>query len=305
MDRNLSRRDFLKRSAALGAGAAFVSGTLPLRALAGEASGAPAVDLAIATGSSPAANTLAAVGALGGFEAFVRSGQKVVVKPNPIGGYPPEMAINTHPEMVETVVRECYRCGAREVVVLSHDGLRSFQENGTAAAAERAGGKVKALANQRGEFQEIPVPMGRVLQRVEIARDIIDSDVFINMPIAKHHGQTRVTFAMKNLMGVNWDRLFFHANNIERCIAELASAIPHSLVILDANHALLTNGPVGPGQVTKPRQVVAGRDPVAVDAYATRYLDMRPEQIRHIREAYELGVGEMNVDKLAIREIGA
>ncbi|MBM3320087.1 MAG: DUF362 domain-containing protein [Candidatus Eisenbacteria bacterium] len=306
MDMNISRREFLKRSAVLGAGVAAGSAALSGRALpAGLARYRPPIDLAVAGGTSPARNCLAAVDALGGFGKFVQPGDKVVVKPNPIGSSPPEMAVNTHPEMVEAVVRECFAAGAGEVIVLSHDGMSSFTGNGTADAVERAGGTVKALQNRHEEFAEIPVPRGRVLRTVEIARDIIDADVFINMPIAKHHGQTRVTFAMKNLMGVNWDRIFFHRNDIERCIAELASAIPHSLVIMDANHVLLTNGPSGPGRVVRPQRVIAGIDPVAVDAYSTRFHEILPERIRHIREAYDLGVGEMHVENLRIEEVNA
>lgn len=306
MDIHISRREFLKRTAAAGAGTALGAGALARRAFpAGLRRYRPSIDLAAAAGGTPAANCLAAVGALGGFGRFVGEGDKVVVKPNPVGESPPEMGINTHPEMVGAVVQGCYAAGAREVIVLSHDGARSFAGNGTTAAVERAGGRVKALANLHEEFVEIPVPRGRVLERVEIARDIVDADVFINMPIAKHHGQTRVTFAMKNLMGVNWDRVFFHAHDIERCIAELAGAIPHTLVIMDANNVLLTNGPVGPGRVVRPGRVIAGVDPVAVDAYSLRFHDLRPENVRHIREAYELGVGEMNVDKLKIEEVAS
>ncbi|MFH1681050.1 MAG: DUF362 domain-containing protein [Candidatus Eisenbacteria bacterium] len=306
MDMNISRREFLKRSAAIGAGVAVGSAAISGRAFpAGLARYRPPIDLAVARGPSPVDNCRAAVNALGGFGKFVHARDKVVVKPNPVGANPPEMAVNTHPEMVEAVVRDCFAAGAREVVVLSHDGMSSFAENGTAAAVERAGGTVKALENRHEEFQEIPVPRGRVLQTVEIAKDIIDANVFINMPIAKHHGQTRVTFAMKNLMGVNWDRIYFHRTDIERCIAELASAVPHSLVIMDANNVLLSNGPGGPGRVIRPQTVIAGIDQVAVDAYSTRFHEIPPERIRHIREAYELGVGEMHMEKLAIKELKA
>jgi uncharacterized protein (DUF362 family) len=218
---------------------------------------------------------------------------------------PPERAINTHPEMVETVIRECFRCGAREVVVLSHDAIGSFDANGTSAAVARAGGTLKALG-KREEFREILVPRGRVLRRVEVAADLRDAEVFINMPIAKHHAGSRVTFAMKNLMGVVWDRNYFHATDLHRCIAEAASAVPHTLILLDANHVLLTNGPAGPGRVLAAGQVVASLDPVAVDAFAAeRYFGLKPETVGHIRVAYELGVGEIDRAKLSIKEFDA
>lgn len=300
-----TRREFLQSGAIVGAG--LVSGLTWPRALAGPGAGvsAGAIDLAVARGASPAKNCLAAVAALGGFSRFVRAGDKVVVKPNPVGESRPERAINTHPDMVEAVVRECLRAGAREVVVLSHDPLRSFEKNGTGAAVTRAGGVVKALG-ERAHFREVLVPRARILPRIALATDLLDAEVFINMPIAKHHAGSRVTLAMKNLMGMNWDRDVFHQTDLQRCIAEIASAVPHSLVILDANHVLLTNGPAGPGRVRDPGEVVAGVDPVAVDAFAVeRYFGLEPGAIGHIRAAYDLGVGEIDRAKLAIREFDA
>ncbi len=302
---DVSRREFLRRSAAIGAGAAMAGGIFS-RALAGAQLDfyQPPIDLAIARGDSPAKNCLAAVEALGGFGKFVREGDKVVVKPNPVGSNPPEMATNTHPDMVEAVIRECFRAGAREVIALSHDERRSFQENGTAAAVERAGGTVLPVVNKE-QYREIVVPRARILRRVEIAADLLDADVFINMPIAKHHAGSRVTLAMKNLMGVNWDRITLHRTDLQQTIAELASAVKHTLVIMDANHVLLTNGPGGPGEVRRANQVIAGVDPVAVDAFTTQFFDLEPDAIGHIRIAYELGVGEIDMAKLKIKEFDA
>jgi len=306
MTADISRREFLVRTAIIGAGAAMASTGISGRTFAGSRPDfyQPEVDLAIAKGGSPAKNCLAAVRALGGFEKFVRKGDRVAIKPNPVGTSPPERAINTHPEMLEAVVRECLRAGAREVIVLSHDELRSFAGNGTSAAVERAGGVVKALA-EREQFREIAVPRGRILRTVGIASDILDADLFINMPIAKHHAGTRVTFSMKNLMGINWDRNIFHQTDLHQCIAELTSAVKQDLIIMDANHVLLTNGPVGPGQVLNAQQVIAGVDPVAIDAYATRFFGLEPQTIPHIRMAYELGVGEVDLAKLKVREFDA
>lgn len=304
MQQDWTRREFLKRSAAFAAGAAVSTG-LPLRALAGVREPyKPAIDLAVASGASPVKNTLAAVEKLGGFGKFVRPGDKVALKPNPIGASPPEQAINTHPEMIGAVVKGCLGAGAARVIVLSHDSPDWFEGNGTAEAVRRAGGIVKPI-NDRADYVEIPLPRARLLHSVEIARDIAEADVFINMPIAKHHAGARVTFAMKNLMGANWDRIILHRLDLQATIAELATAVRHDLIIMDANHALLTNGPSGPGRVSRPQTVIAGVDPVAVDAWACRYLDVRPESVGHIRHAWELGVGEMNLDRLKIDEFAA
>jgi len=306
MTTDLTRRAFLRRTALCGAGIAFASSSA-----AGRLFGAagldfynPPIDLAVVTGDSPAKNCLAAVEALGGFDKFVRSGDKVVVKPNPVGSNRPERAINTHPEMIEVVVRECLGLGAKEVIVLSNDEIRSFNGNGTTAAVERAGGVVRPV-QEKSQFREVLVPRARLLKRVDIASDILDADVFINMPIAKHHAGSTVTLSMKNLMGVNWDRIQFHRTDLHQCIAELTATVRPDLIILDANHVLLTNGPMGPGEVLPGKRVIAGTDPVAVDAFATKAFFGEPGRIRHIQAAYDLGAGEIDFDRLRIREFEA
>lgn len=303
MTTHLSRRRFLQSTAAASAGALFASTGLSRRSLAdaGLAFYQPPLDLAVVKGDSPAKNCMAAIDALGGLSRFVHEGDKVVVKPNPIGTSRPERAIHTNPEMLETVVRECMRVGAREVVVLSNDDLRSMELNGTAAAVSAGGGILKAVTSKT-DFREILVPRGRIVRRVEIAADIVDCDCFINMPIAKHHAGSQVTLSLKNLMGINWDRIVFHQTDLHQCIAELGSAVKQNLVIMDANHILLTNGPAGPGQVMRGRQVIAGVDPVAVDSFTTRHFNLDAGQVRHIQTAYDLGVGEIDIAKLAVRE---
>ncbi len=216
----------------------------------------------------------------------------------------PGQAVTTHPEMVAVEVRECYKTGAGQVIALSHDDPTQAAANGTVAAVEGAGGTM-VMANDPGQYREIILPRSRILRREAIATDVLDAEVFINMPIAKHHAGAQLTLAMKNLMGVNWDRRRFHMTDLDLTIAELATGIKHSLVILDANHVLLTNGPGGPGQVKVAKQVVAGVDPLAVDAFATRYFDLEPHQVRHIQRAYELGVGEIALGGLKIKEFSA
>ncbi len=300
----LSRREFLKRGACLGfacAGLGMLSTPNILKAVT-EPTPSGKLDLAIAKGGDPATNTIKAIQALGGIERFVKKGNKVAVKPNPCTPNRPEIASTTNPIVVETVVKMCFQAGALEVVVLSHDSSRCFEGNGIMDAASRAGARVVAAVS-RDLYQSVPVLRGRLLQNIEIIKDILDSDVFINIPIAKHHSQTDVTLSMKNLMGINWNRGYFHQNGIHRSIADLSTVVKPDIIIMDANRILLTNGPNGPGQTRDDKTVIAGTDPVAMDAYSTTLLNRNPEDIGHIEYAYELGIGEMDLKKLNIKEI--
>ncbi len=304
IDHRMSRREFLVKGAALGmtcAGLSVLSAPRVLRAMT-ETGATPRPDLAVATGGDPASNTLKAIEALGGMERFVKKGNKVAVKPNPATASNPEVASTTNPAVVGTVVELCMEAGAREVVVLSHDALRNFEGCGIMDAASSAGGRVVAAVT-RDSYRSVPVLRGRILQSVAIANDVLDADVFINIPIAKHHSQAELTLAMKNLMGINWNRLYLHQHGLHQGIADLSTVVKQDLIVMDANRLLLTNGPSGPGQTRDDKTVIAGTDPVAVDAYTTTLFNREPSDIRHIRYAYELGVGEIDLQKLKIEKI--
>jgi len=300
----ISRREFLIRGAAMGlayAGLGLISTPNILEAVT-EPAPLGTLDLAVAKGGDPASNTLKAIQALGGIERFVKKGYKVALKPNCLAANPPEIGSTTNPAVMEIVVKMCLQAGAREVVVVSHDPERSFQISGVMEACSMAGARVVA-ANSRDLYQSVPVLRGRLLQNVEIIKEILDADVFVNIPIAKHHSQTGLTLSMKNLMGINWDRRYFHLNGLDQAIADLSTVLRPHLIVMDANRILLTNGPGGPGQTRDTQTVIAGTDQVAVDAYCTTLFNRTPQEIRHIQYAYELGVGEMDLKNLNIKEI--
>ena len=158
-------------------------------------------------------------------------------------------------------------------------------------------------ATTRDLYQAVPVLRGRLLQNEEIIKDVLDADVFINMPIAKDHAGTRLTLGMKNHMGINWNRGYFHQYGLHQGIADLATVVKPDLIIMDANRILLTNGPGGPGQTREDKTVIAGTDQVAVDTYTATLFNLTPRDVPHIQYAYELGVGEANLKKLNIKEI--
>ena len=121
---------------------------------------------------------------------------------------------------------------------------------------------------KRKFFGEIKIPQGKVLERAEIFKEILDGHVLINIPVAKSHSATGVSLGLKGLMGMIWDRESFHSQfNINQAIADLATVIKPQLTILDATRALVSGGPGGPGEVKKPNLIIAGIDPIAVDSY--------------------------------------
>jgi uncharacterized protein (DUF362 family) len=267
------------------------------------------VDLAVITGE-PAAATRKAIEALGGISRFVKQGQRVIIKPNMSFAKSPDFAATTHPLVVVAVARACIEAGAREVLVLDHTLQRAelcLERTGIRDACKQQVPGVHVLAMQdRKFFQEIKIPQGKVLTRVEVLRDILDNAVLISVPVAKSHSATGVSLGLKGLMGLIWDRDSFHSQfNINEGIADLATVIRPHLTILDATRAMATGGPGGPGDVRKPNLIVAGVDPVAVDSYGVGIVpwygrNFKGRQVEHLLMAHQRGLGKIDVDNLKI-----
>jgi len=250
----------------------------------------------------------AGIAAMGGMKAFVRPGQSVLVKPNIAWDQPPEIPANTNPALVGAIVRHCLAAGAKRVLVLDHtchNWQRAYETSGISKAVTDAGG-VMGHANQERHYREVELPKARRLKTTLYHGEVLDTDVFINVPILKHHGGARLTMCMKNLMGVVWDRRWFHANNLDQCIADLCFAprVP-DLNILDAFRILRRNGPQGraeeDGEIV--RYQIIGRDMVALDASGARLFGMDPDEVGHIRLAAEMGGGVADLSKLRVHRI--
>jgi uncharacterized protein (DUF362 family) len=301
----MTRREFMKRALTLGLtayGVAELGGADELRAAT---TGGPTI--AVASKKSPAELVRAAVGGVGGIRRFVKPGASVLVKPNIGWARKPHQAATTNPEVVAEIVRLCKQAGAREVKVMDHavDGPDALvlKITGIEAAAREAGAKV-SLASSPALYEKVDLPRGKALKSVHVLRDLRRADVFINVPIAKVHGTTRLTLGCKNLMGIVWDRGALHRSaSLDQAIADCAAEIRPHLVILDAIQTLLTNGPKGPGRTEKKDIVVAGTDQLAVDAYGATLFGRTPTSIAHLKRAHEMGVGEIDLNRVKVKHV--
>ena len=305
MDSNLTRREFLKRAAAAGVAATGLGGLAGLDGAVAEAASTPTI--AVASKKDPAALVRAAVGALGGMGKFVKKGDVVFVKPNMGWARKFDQAATTNPGVVAEVVRLCRAAGAREVRVMDHavdrpDSLL-LRMNGIEEAVKNVGGRT-SFASSSALYERVSLPRGKALSSVDVMRDLRRADVFINVPIAKVHNSTRLTLGIKNMLGIVWDRGAFHrSSSIDQAMVDLAARIRPHLTILDAVRILLTNGPKGPGRTEDRRIVVAGTDPVAVDAYGVSLFGMKAAQIGHIKLAAAAGLGEIDLKRIKVKDV--
>ena len=301
----MKRREFISKGIAAGTGFAFLS----FEEAFGSAMFNPQApyDLIAVMGGEPVIMFEKGIAALGGMKNFVKTGQTVTVKPNIGWDRVPELAANTNPELIGRIVKECFAAGAKEVFVFDHtcdNWQKSYATSGIEKAAKDAGAKVIA-GNAEGNYKEVNVPRGKTLKNAKVHEKLLESDVFINVPVLKHHDGAQVSFAMKNLMGIVWDRGFWHRNDLQQCIADMVSYRKPDLNIIDGYRVLKKNGPKGvsAADVSLEKAQIISTNIVAADAAAAKIFGREPETIAHIRIANQMGFGEMDISKLNINRI--
>lgn len=304
----MRRRVFIKRGAAAGlaAGAAFALGTG--NEITGSVPQNQAYDLVAVMGGTPEAMFDLGIQSMGGMGKYVSKGQKVVIKPNIGWDVTPEKGANTNPALIKRIIEHCFRAGAKEVYVFDNtcdDWVRSYSNSGIEKAAKDAGAKM-APGNSEGYYQNTSIPGAKILKSAKVHELVLGSDVFINVPVLKHHSSTRMTGAMKNMMGVVWDRRFWHSNNLHQCIADFTRfERKPALNIIDCYNVMLKNGPRGVSvdDLVQMKSLLISPDWVAADTAAAKMMNLNPGQIDYIPLAGNMGSGTMNLESLNINRI--
>lgn len=304
-----TRRDFLRTGLVLGAafsitdlGGLFAADAAPT----GPATPGKRSVLAAVREGERVAMLNQALTALGGIGAFVKPGQTVLVKPNIGWDVPPERGANTHPAIVGRLVELCLEAGAKTVSVYDNtcdQWQKAYATSGIEKAARDAGAVV-INGKDQSLYREVAIPGGRQLKSAKVHSLVLDSDVFINVPVLKHHGGATMSAAMKNLMGCIWDRGFYHRNDLQQTIADFLTLRKPDLNVLDAYHPMVRNGPRGKSvdDCVEMRTLLASADIVALDAAATKLLGHpEPGVIGHVRIGAEMGLGTMDLRQVEVR----
>ncbi len=301
----MERRDFLRTGIGLG----LLTGVGPyfggLDSLF--ANNLNEYDLVAVRGGEPEDMFDKAIEALGGMGKFVSKGQTVLVKPNIGWDAPPERAANTNPRLIGHIVKKCYEAGASEVNVFDktcNKWDRCYQNSQIEEYAKKAGAKV-VPGNTESYYKKVVIPGGRSLKSASVHELVLNSDVFINVPVLKHHSGTKLSLGMKNLMGVVWDRSFYHSNDLHQCIADFISYRKPDLTIIDGYNMMTKNGPrgVSTSDVVNLKALIVSKDIVATDAAAAKMFGLEPEDVGHIKIAHEMGLGNKNLSELNIKRI--
>jgi uncharacterized protein (DUF362 family) len=313
----MDRREFLKTLAAAGALVTVKSsGMMDVMASTvpsgSQAAAADNADLAAVMNGEPAQMLEAAMKELGGIERFIKKGDKIVIKPNIGWDRTPELAGNTNPDLISALIKMCQDAGAAEIKVFDHtcdNWSRCYDHSGIEAAVKKAGATM-VYGHEQSSYEKVEIPNGKTLKNAQVHKAIIECDKWINVPVLKNHGGALMTCAMKNHMGIVWDRRAFHSRGLHQCIADICTYKPAVLHIVDAYRTVATNGPQGrsANDVVLTKALFASPDIVAVDTAAGKFFtginkNIKFEDIEHIPDGQKLGLGTMDLESINVKRI--
>lgn len=298
----MDRRTFLQGAAALvGVAAVSARRTAPLAA---QDPAGPV--LAVVEGEDWGALVAKVLAPLGGMSAFVQTGMRIVVKPNIGWDRTPEQGADTHPSIVKALIQEALAAGAAEVVVFDNpcnEERRCYVNSGIQAAVESIGDpKARIEFMDRRKFVPVTIEGAKSLKESNFYQPALDADCYINVPVAKQHGSSRLTLGLKNTMGViGGNRGVIH-KDIHQRIAELNTVIRPKLTVIDATRIMLDHGPSSAREedIRVLNTVIASADPIACDAYATTLFGLEPHELQSTVIGHEFGLGEIDLAKVRL-----
>jgi len=240
---------------------------------------------------------------VGGMKRFVKPGDVVVVKPNMGWDRSTELAANTHPQVVRAVVEECLAAGAKKVKVFDftcNDARRCYVSSGIENALKGIKNvECKHIETER--FRKVALN-GQFLKEWELYDEALTANVYINVPIAKHHGLSKLTLGLKNVMGIMGGNRGYIHRSLDVALADVNAHFKSHLTIIDATRILTAHGPQG-GNIADVKvlnKVIASTDVVAADAFATTLFGLKPVDIPVTVAAYKRGLGEMDLAKIRV-----
>lgn len=237
---------------------------------------------------------------LGGIKSYVRSGSRVLIKPNLLSAKPPTSGINTHPEIVRAVIRLVKQAG------------------GEVSVGDSPGGSVKKMAEvyaasgieqvcREENVRTVNFDRVKVIKDIPLATAVLETDVFISLPKFKTHSLMLLTGGVKNVFGIvpglfktECHKRAPNPVNFARLLVDVYSyARPH-LSIVDGIVGMEGDGPATGGILRKINLIAASTDAVSLDAVLIRIMGLEPFDVATTREAHRRGVGIGSMDRIEI-----
>ena len=245
---------------------------------------------------------------LGGVETLIKANSTVVIKPNAGHPIPPETSANTSPAFVTAVIKVLRKANPKEIILaeasaIGCNTMESFEVTGIGKAAKEAGIDRIIDIKQEKDLIKIPIRDARSeITSLRLPKFLLEAEHIVNLPIFKSHASMVFTCALKNIKGVVQDKVHYqmHQTNLADAMMDVWSVIKADLNIVDMIRPAEGFGP----HSTTPVDfgcVVAGKDPVAVDATICRMIGLNIKKVPYFEPARERGLGNYAAKLIEIR----
>lgn len=235
------------------------------------------------------------------YESVLQGFNRVLIKVNFITTMTWDTGATTDPIVVEAIIKRLKKLPLEVIVVESDASMtnadRAFEATGMANMCDQNGVQHLNLRHVEDKIK-VAIRNGVSLKEITIPR-LAKESAIISAAKMKTHMSTKVTLGMKNMFGMLPDKfkIKYHARGISKVVVDINSVLPPTLTVIDGFVAMEGRGPTD-GTPVKMDLVIAGKDPVATDATASRVMGLDPHEISHIRNAHQRGIG--NIDNIEI-----
>lgn len=233
---------------------------------------------------------------LGGLDSFIRSGQRILIKPNLIVPKSPDVPAQTHPEVIFAVANLVKQAGAQPLV-----GDSPAWSN--TAGCLKALGVYDRLCDLGVEIVQLDRPVRTRIEgaNVGLSKVALQADVIINLPKFKAHQQLAATFAIKNMYGCicglgGKEKAYWHfarghqKEHFCRMVVGVYQKLAPVVTIIDAVIAMEGQGPIN-GTPRTLGYLLAGTDPVACERVCCDLVGFDPNSLPLLQAAEQMRYG--------------
>lgn len=258
------------------------------------------VDVGIGRNGNYEVKLRKALDVIGGITHYIQPGDIVLLKPNVAFDRSPNLGATTHPEILEPLIKMLLvDCRASEVRVADNpieSPADCFEKSGIRLAVEKSGGRI--YLPDSNAFQMLHTPGATLIEQWPfLFRPFKNVTKVIGVAPVKDHNLCHASLGIKNWYGLLGGRRNQFHQDIHEIISDLSMMIKPTLTILDGTHILMQNGPTGgdPSNVKQGEVVMAGTDPVALDAWAYEHLLARGNDYpEYLHKAEAKGSGHVD-----------
>lgn len=247
--------------------------------------------------------TRRAIDLIGGISNFVKPSSRVLVKPNLLIAKEPESGVDTHPEVVRSVIKVLK--GINCLIYLGDaPSVWGNQEENVDEVYERSG--MKKVCEEEG-VEVVKFDKRHWRKEFPLTTWLDNCDYLVSVPKFKTHDLTILTGSIKNLYGLvvgtykaELHKRYFAPEDFAKILVNIYEETRPNLTIIDGIIAMEGDGPATGGKLRNAGLILAGVDCVALDSILALIMGLEPYDILTTKEAARRNLGTADINSIKI-----